>query len=89
MQTTDITKDPNHIVYLKLLESGKLIHYVGTHIAIVGGTLVDNDLSRDALLGRVREQFSTEPIYIKRIPEPGKEDPTLDTPRVNTVDDVV
>ena len=67
MKTADITKDSNHVAYLELLARGELRPYEGTYIAIVSGELVDNDLKRDAVLARVREQFKTEPIYVRKI----------------------
>lgn len=89
METKDLTKDPNHIAYLKLLEKGELIFYVGTHIAIVGGNLVDNDLKGDALLGRVREQFPNGTIYLRRVPRPDEEETVGDMPRVFRIEDKI
>lgn len=89
METTDITKDPNHIAYLELLKGGKLRPYEGTYIAIVDGELVDNDLSRDALLGRVRGQFQTQPKYVTKVLRQGEEEPIYDIPCVFSIEDRV
>ena len=87
MQTTDITNDPNYIAYLGLLRNGGLTPYIDTHIAIVEGKLVDNDLSRVALLGRVQEQFPTKPKYVTRVLRPGEEEPIFDIPSVFGIDE--
>lgn len=60
--------DPNCLTYQRLLKSDELFNrYKDKHVAIVDGAIVDNDLNRENLLQRVRENYANKPAYVSKV----------------------